>query len=200
MKSDHPFWEMIHSLRNFGVKTTQVKLDCMDMDTVNRVVSHLLHLPPRIVKSLSDIVFHKTMGNPLFVTRMLRSWNSDGLLRVSLTKHKWEWDEERIQSTKIPDDVASFFVHSIGSLPVEVKIALGTLSCFGNSVSCEIINAIQTDLKMNLVEPLNKAIAEGFVDKVNEKYCFSHDRVQEAAYSMIDKHDVCLHHLNYGVR
>jgi predicted ATPase len=140
------------------------------------------------------------MGNPLFVTRMLRSWNSDGLLRVSLTTHKWEWDEERIQSTKIPDDVASFFVHSISSLPVEVKIALGTLSCFGNSVSCEIINAIQADLKINLVEPLNKAIAEGFVGKVNEKYCFSHDRVQEAAYSMIDKHDVCLHHLNYGVR
>jgi predicted ATPase len=200
IRSDHPFWEMINSLRNLGVNTTQVKLDCMDMDTVNRVVSHLLHLPPRLVKSLSDTVFQKTMGNPLFVTRMLRSWNSDGLLRVSLTKHKWEWDEDRIQSTKIPDDVASFFVHSISSLPVEVKIALGTLSCFGNSVSCEIINAIQADLKMNLVEPLNKAIAEGFVDKVNEKYCFSHDRIQEAAYSMIDKHDVCLHHLNFGVR
>eukprot|EP00956_Cyclotella_meneghiniana_P013010 scaffold18585_cov98-Cyclotella_meneghiniana.AAC.1 len=45
----------------------------------------------------------------------------------------WEWDEEKIQSEKIPDDVAMFFVATISTLDPDVKLALGTLSCFGNS-------------------------------------------------------------------
>jgi predicted ATPase len=200
MPSDHPFWTMIQSIGSFGFTTTEVKLGCMSKDTVNNVVSNLLHLSPRLVASLSDIVYHKTKGNPLFVSRMLRSLNREGLLRVSLTRHRWEWDEEKIQARKIPDDVASFFVDSISTLPVDVRLALCTLSCFGNSAHYEVLSAIESDLNLNLTESLNDAIAEGFLDKLGNKYYFCHDRIQEAAYSMIDEQHRCIHHMNYGVR
>ncbi|KAL3778189.1 hypothetical protein ACHAWO_013062, partial [Cyclotella atomus] len=199
MPSDHPFWTMIQSIGSFGFTTTEVKLRCMSKDTVNNVVSNLLHLSPRLVASLSDIVYHKTKGNPLFVSRMLRSLNREGLLRVSLTRHRWEWDEEKIQARKIPDDVASFFVDSISTLPVDVRLALCTLSCFGNSAHYEVLSAIESDLNLNLTESLNDAIAEGFLDKLGNKYYFCHDRIQEAAYSMIDEQHRCIHHMNYGL-
>ena len=111
----------------------------------------------------------------------------------------WEWDEEKIQSEKIPDDVAMFFVATISTLDPDVKLALGTLSCFGNSVHCEIINYIEADLSLNLTQPLDDAINLGLLDKTSEKYCFGHDRIQEAAYSIIDKQEICQHHLYYGV-
>jgi predicted ATPase len=195
MTSDHPFRTMIESVSSFGFKTTEVKLGCMTKDTVNNVVSNLLHLSPRLVASLSDVVYHKTKGNPLFVSKMLRSLNREGLLRVSLTRHRWEWDEEKIQARKIPNDVASFFIDSISTHPVDVRLALCTLSCFGNSAHHEVLSAIETDLNLNLTESLNDAIAEGLLDKLGEKYCFCHDRIQE-----IDEQDRCMHHMNYGVR
>eukprot|EP00804_Cyclotella_cryptica_P024015 CCRYP_020056-RA/>CCRYP_020056-RA protein AED:0.21 eAED:0.21 QI:0/1/0.88/1/0.37/0.33/9/2200/1156 len=199
MESGHSFWKMIEDVSNFGFKTTVVKLSCMDKDTVTEVVSNLLHLSPRLLRTLSDIVYYKTKGNPLFVLKMLLSLERDGLLRLSLPRHRWEWDEEKIQSRKLPDDVAMFFVQSINTLPIDVKIALGALSCFGASAECEVMRALETDLKLNLKEPLNVAIAEGLVNNLNGKYCFCHDRIQEAAYSMIEEEDRCLHHMNYGL-
>jgi predicted ATPase len=192
MGSDHLFWKMIDAVGAFGFTITLVKLECMDVDTVTRVVSNLLHLSPRLVGSLSDIVYHKTKGNPLFVSKMLLSLNREGLLRLSLTRHRWEWDEEIIQSRQLPDDVAMLFVQSVSTLPIDVKIALGVLSCFGASTECEIIQALESDLNLNLIEPLDIAIAEGFVVKLCGRYRFCHDRIQEATYSMIEGESLCL--------
>ncbi|KAL3787477.1 hypothetical protein HJC23_001127 [Cyclotella cryptica] len=186
INGDHSFWKMIDGVRAFGFKTTLVKLDCMDKDTVFQVVSKVLHLSPRLVGSLSDIVFHKTKGNPLFVSKMLLSLNREGLLSLSLVRHRWEWDVEKIQSRKLPDDVALFFVHRINNLSVDVKIALAALSCFGTSADGEVIQAIESDLNLNLIEPLNIAVTEGLLNKVDGRYCFCHDRIHEATYSMIE--------------
>jgi predicted ATPase len=158
----------------------------MDVDTVTQFVSNLLRLSPRLVGSLSDIVYHKTKGNPLFVSKMLLSLNLEGLLNLNLARRRWEWDVEKIQSTKLPDDIAMLFVHRINTLPIYVKIALGALSCFGASVECAVIKAIETDLKMNLIDPLSMAIDEGLLNMLDGRYCFCHDLIQEASYNTID--------------
>jgi predicted ATPase len=117
---------------------------------------------------------------------MLLSLNREGLMHLNLTRYRWEWDEEKIQSRKLPDDVAMFFEQSINTLPIDVKIALVTLSCFGASTECEVIEAIDAKLDLNLKDPLNIAIEEGLLNKLDGRYCFCHDRIQEAAYSMIE--------------
>eukprot|EP00804_Cyclotella_cryptica_P021186 CCRYP_001485-RA/>CCRYP_001485-RA protein AED:0.02 eAED:0.02 QI:1/1/1/1/1/1/2/1352/1114 len=198
MSSHHLFWKMIDNVRSFGFKTTLVKLECMDIRTVNTFLSTLLHLPPRLVRSLSNIVHHKTKGNPLFVSRLLISLNREGLLRLSLTRHRWEWDEEKIQSRKLSDDVATFFVDSINKLPADVKTALSALSCFGASTDSEVIRALETNPELTLIEPLNVAVSEGLVYKLDGIYHFCHDKIQQAAYSMIE-HVRCFHHMMYGL-
>ena len=96
--------------------------------------------------------------------------------------------------------MALFFVATINTLDANVKLALSTLACFGNSVECEVINAIDADLGLNLTTPLDDAMHEGLLYMMKGRYCFSHDRIQEAAYSMIDKSVVFVHHVIYGVR
>eukprot|EP00804_Cyclotella_cryptica_P019506 CCRYP_006657-RA/>CCRYP_006657-RA protein AED:0.02 eAED:0.02 QI:170/1/1/1/1/0.75/4/900/1170 len=199
MESDHSFWKMIEDVSAVGFNTTTIKLDCVEKDTVNEALSNLLHLSPRLVRSLSEIVYHKTKGNPLFFSRMLLALNREGLLRISLTRQRWEWDEEKIQSRKLPEDVALLFINRISMLPESVKVALGTLSCFGASVDCDVIHAIESDLALNLIEPLNVAISEGLVNKLDGRYHFCHDLIQEAVYSMIDEQDCLLHHNKYGL-
>eukprot|EP00956_Cyclotella_meneghiniana_P000917 scaffold1082_cov43-Cyclotella_meneghiniana.AAC.1 len=93
---DHPFWSTITTANSLGYTTTTVELVYLSKKLANQFVADLLHLSPRLVASLSDIVFHKTKGNPLFIARMLLSLNSKGLLYLSLTRNRWEWDEEKI--------------------------------------------------------------------------------------------------------
>ena len=197
--NDHPFWSIIQSTTSFGYTITKVMLEYLTEQVVKQFISDLLHTTPRQVARLSDIVFRRTKGNPLYVSKMLLSLNRKGLLYVSLRRNRWEWDEEKIVSEKIPDDVAMFFVAAIKTLDADMRLALSTLSCFGNSVRCVIIDAIQADLSLNLTGPLDDAIGEGLLYKMNGKYCFGHDRIQEAAYSIIDEHEMCLHHMKYGV-
>ena len=78
------------------------------------------------------------------------------------------------------------FVHRINTLRTDVKIALGTLSCFGASTECEVIQALETNLNLNLIEPLSMAIDEGLLNMLDGRYCFCHDLIQEASYNTID--------------
>lgn len=87
---NHPFWSTIASAIIDGFMTTSLKLVYLNLtkDIVNQFVADLLHLSPRLVANLSDIVFHKTKGNPLFISRMLLSLNRKGLLYLSLTRNR----------------------------------------------------------------------------------------------------------------
>ena len=199
MQDDHPFWNVHRSICSIGYASTRVKLDSVDSETVKQALSRLLHLTPRLVGSLSDIIYRKTKGNPLFLMRLLRSLNQDGLLRINLFRHRWEWNESAIQSRKLPDDVAAFFIQQISSLPTDCASALATLSYFGASVSCKIVEAMEQNLAMQLTDPLESAIKAGLLDKRDEKYHFPHDRIQEAAYASIREAHRSLYHMVFGL-
>ena len=85
----HTFKRIITCCCDFDTKVTEVHLDCVDKTTVNRIVSGLLSLPPRLVGSLSDIIYQKSKGNPLFIEQLLVSLKRDGLLRFSLREKRW---------------------------------------------------------------------------------------------------------------
>ena len=195
----HPFGRMLANIRQFGVHTTVVKLDCIDKDSTNTVVSDLLCLWPRLTRPLSDIIYHYSKGNPLFISQLMISLCRDGLLRLNLKRRRWEWDEEKIQSITLPDDVAAFLSSTIKRLSKEVQSALCTLSCFGARTECVLVESLESNLGVPLIEPLQVAVSEGIVDNVNGSYSFGHDKLQEAAYNLMQPEDRCLFHFNYGL-
>jgi predicted ATPase len=163
------------------------------------VVSTLC-LSPRLTRALSSIMYHKTKGNPLFVSRLMLSLSKDGLLRPSLGEGRWVWDKEKILCQKLPDDVAEFLTDSIiGKLSEDVTKILCVLSCFGASVDIAFVKTLETALGRSLFEGLDVAVAEGLLVKTDDKYSFTHGRIQEAAYNMIEFLDRCEHHFSYGM-
>jgi predicted ATPase len=175
----------------------EIKLDCMDEHTLNAMVSETLCLSPRLTRNLSNVIYHKTKGNPLFVSRLMCSLNKEGLLRPSLSRRRWEWDMKKIRSRKLPDDVAIFLTDSLGELPDNVQWALFILSCFGASSESAFVES--QGLDRSILENLGIAVAEGLVDKIDDQYRFAHDRIQEAAYNTIPAHRRSIIHFKYGL-
>jgi len=174
-----------------------VKLGCMDEYTLNTMISETLCLSPRLTRTFSSLIYVKTKGNPLFVSRLLRSLNKEGLLRPSLSQRRWEWDERKIRSRSLPEDVAIFLTESLGELPQKVQSALFVLSCFGASSESAFVES--QGLDRDILENLDIAVAEGFVEKKDDQYRFAHDRIQEAAYNTVSPLKRCLVHFNYGL-
>jgi len=199
VNGNHPFLRMVSSVCQFGKHVTTIPLSCMDEGMVNTLISDVLRLSPRLTRSLANIVYHKTNGNQLFFSQLMISLSKDGLIRPSLSRRRWEWDEEKIQSRKLPDDVAKFITGNIGRMPANVRMALSVLSCFGASAKITFLKALETQLAISLIESMEEAAAEGVLDKTNGSYSFGHDRMQEAAYNMMRPEDRCLFHFKYGM-
>ena len=198
MDNDHPFWKTIEGVRAYGINTIISHTKRLTEDALNDVISDMLSLSPRIVRSLSRLVFSKTKGNFLFISQLLLSLSRDGLLRIDLGRQRWIWDHSKIYSTKLPDNVAVCFTNGIKKLPMEVQLALHTLSMFGASAKLDCIAVLESDLNVTIIEPLQKAAAEGLVNEIGGFFQFCHDKIQEACYELIQDHDRCCNHLTYG--
>jgi len=199
MNEHHHVWNMMSTISDLGVNARVIQMSHLNRDVVNDMISDMLRLSPRLTRPLADIAYHKTKGNPLFLKRLMISLSKDGLLRFSLSRRRWVWDEEKIQSRKIPDDVATFLTSAIFKLSPDVQNALCTLSCFGAATDEAVIDVLETDLGVNLKNALEYAVSEGFLEKVDRNYQFSHDRVQEAAYNMLGFEHRAEMHLEYGI-
>ncbi|KAL7550377.1 hypothetical protein ACHAWF_013620, partial [Thalassiosira exigua] len=44
---------------------------------------------------------------------LILSLNKEGLLRLSLSRCRWEWDEETISERQLPNGVVEFLVNTI---------------------------------------------------------------------------------------
>ena len=198
MSGDHPFWKVCDDASNAGIITTAVNMKCLTEDVLNTAISDLLYLSPRVVKSLSSLVYSKTRGNPLFVSQLLISFSRDGLLRVDLNNQRWVWDQERIYSAKLPDNVATCFINGISKLDIEVQLALHSLSMFGARVKYDCLSVLEIQLGMVVIDPLKTAAAEGLVSIQDDSCFFCHDRIQEACYNLIQEHHRRNNHLIYG--
>ena len=107
-------------------------------------------------------------------------------------------DEENIYSMKLPDNVAICFASGIKKLPFETQLALRTLSMFGASIKINYIRDLETQLHLDLTEPLKLAAADGLVSHIKDYVQFSHDRIQEVVYGMIDEQVRPHKHMVYG--
>ena len=200
MEPEHPFWEMIKDILSRGCNKTVVKLDCMDENVLNNIMSSLLNLTPRTVETLSKVVHNKTKGNTLFFFQLMHSLRRDGLLRLDLDRNRWIWDEEKILRLKLPDDVAVCIISTVSKLPEAVQSALHTLSMFGASVEVDCLQLLESSLDIKLIDPLHEGAAEGLISYLesNRSFSFCHDRIIESCYQMIEESDRLCNHLKYG--
>ena len=198
MKNNHAFWKMMDTVGALGVHATQVKLNCITKQTLNGVVSDLLCLSPRLVKSLSSVLFSRTKGNVLFFLQLMLLLYRDGLLYIDFARQRWTWDEDEVASMKLPDNIAICLTNDICKLPIEVQVALNTLSMFGASVELSCLKLLESGLRMKILEPLKVAEAEGLVTNSNGTFHFCHDCIQEASLHLIEEQNRRVNHLAYG--
>ena len=193
----HAVFDLMENLEISNVPTNKVSLTGLDQENVNEIISDALCLYPRICKSLSDIVFQKTKGNPFFVLEFMLSLQSRGLLQYDSSKKRWVWNEDTIRAEEITDNVLHLLSSKMNQLPNDMQLLLKVMACFGISSKESVIGYLAESPEYSeLCSGLEGAISDGFVEVYAEGYVkFVHDKVREAAYNLIpdiDKKQVCI--------
>ena len=193
---DHPIFDLMERLEISNVRTTRVSLAGLARADLNTMISDALCSYPRICKSLSDIVFQKTKGNPFFVLEFMQSLKSRGLLQYNSHQKRWVWDEDIISGEEITDNVLHLLSTKMNGLPDDVQTLLKVLACFGISTDESVIGYLSESADYSGIKNgLEGTLRDGFIEKHSEgQLKFVHDKVLEAAYNLIpdsDKKQVC---------
>src|SRR5262249_44050113 len=134
---------------------------------------------------LAQLVHDKTTGNPFFAIQFLSALFEEGLLAFDHFEEQWAWDLNRIHDKGYADNVVDLMVRKLSRLAPETQNALQQLSCLGNSAEFTMLNLVYQDTMDQMHAQLAEAVAAGFIRHSKDSYHFLHDRVQEAAYSLI---------------
>ena len=198
-ENHHLTRELENISKRKGAEVIQILLQNLTATEVNALIAQILKLQPEETIGLSDVVYEKTHGNVFFVLQFLQVLENEQLLTFSFAKVRWLWvDTQRIRNdTNIADNVVDLIANKIKRLHPDVQSCLTVASCLSSTVSVVVLRAIMAGLynadtlSCHLVETiLEEAKDEGFLLPLDQRltYCqykFAHDRIQQAAYSLI---------------
>ena len=170
---------------------------------VQQLIADTLKCTPERAKSLAELVLAKTDGNPFFINEFLKSLHTEGLLTFDAKHREWQWDVQHIKVQDITDNVVELMASRMQRLGGRTQEALKFAACIGNqfdlrtlTIVCEkspskVAADLVAAMMEGLIVPLSDAHmlinpeAQGLDNEVMAEYKFAHDRIQQAAYSLI---------------
>jgi predicted ATPase/GAF domain-containing protein len=194
----HPLTLTLNLIRDEGAQVQTILLGPLSSNDLNQMTADTLHQPLENALELSRLLLKKTDGNPFFVAQFLKEIHTQGWFWLDPTSGRWQWDITQIEAAGITDNVVDLMVGKIARMSATTQQALKLAACIGNRVELEILAAIQGRSKIATGNELWEAIQEGLVLTADTELRFLHDRVQQAAYSLIAQADIGPLHLKIG--
>ncbi|CAB3797002.1 Adaptive-response sensory-kinase SasA [Pararobbsia alpina] len=194
----HPLARSLQEIRRAGGRVSEIVLSPLARADVGRLVADTLHSTAETVAPLTELVYDKTGGNPFFTIQFLTALAEEKLLVFSPEAGRWLWGLKRIRAKGYTDNVVDLMVGKLARLPPAAQEALQWLAALGNTADFAVLALILGRSAEAIHAALWEAVRAGLVLRQDEAYAFLHDRVQEAAYSLIPEAARPERHLRIG--
>jgi hypothetical protein len=194
----HPLMRKLEAIKNEGGKVAEIALAPLAHEHVGQLIADALRCPLRRAARLTQLVHEKTAGNPFFVVQFLHALAEEHLLAFDYDISRWTWELERIRAKGYTDNVVDLMVGKLTRLPAETQRALQLLACLGTVAEIKILSIVLGTSGEQVQTALWEAVRQELVERLDGVYRFTHDRVQEAAYSLIPAASREADHLRIG--
>ncbi len=211
----HPLMRMLDGLREREIAIAQISLAPLTLEHLTHLIVDTLHADWQSAKPLAELVARKTSGNPFFVSQFLKTLYQENLLVFDSQQRKWQWDIAEIEAMGITDNVVDLTIAKLKKLPDATQEVLRLAACVGNQFDLHALSIIRETAPAETFRDIVPAIQEGPIVPLSElslgessdpiespllilDYKFLHDRVQQAAYALIDEDAKRAVHLQIG--
>jgi PAS domain S-box-containing protein len=194
----HPLMRTLGAIREAAAPVHDIVLAPLGVAEVARLLADALHCGAERAEPLAQLVHEKTGGNPLFAIQFLMTLGDEQLLTHDATKGGWTWDVNRIRAKGYTDNVVDLMVGRLNRLSDQTREALKDLACLGNAVEIATLKVLYGHSEQVAHSGLWEAVRAGLVFDQDGAYRFLHDRIQQAAYSLIPEVDRATAHLRIG--
>ncbi|HKC79752.1 MAG TPA: serine/threonine-protein kinase PknK, partial [Gemmatimonadaceae bacterium] len=194
----HPLTRKLDAIRQAGARVQEIRLAPLVRDDLRQVIVDALRCESERAAPLAQLVHDKTGGNPFFALQFLSALAEEGLLRFDHDAARWRWELDRLHAKGYTDNVVHLMVGKLSRLPLETQAALQQLACLGNVAEITLLSTVLGKSNDKVRSDLWGAVRLELVERLDGSYKFIHDRVQEAAYSLIPERLRAEAHLRIG--
>ena len=199
----HPLMVTLDEIKKERAIINNISLSPLDLANITQFISDALNCPLEKAVALAELVQGKTGGNPFFMIEFMKSLYAEKLLEFDFGSGGWGWDLDRIQGREITNNVVELMADKVEKLPPETQEALKLAACIGNQFDLTTLAVVSekspaetaADLWSGMVEGLVLPLSDAYklveldipdlADGLEVQYKFSHDRIQQAVYSLI---------------
>jgi predicted ATPase/signal transduction histidine kinase len=213
----HPFILTVEEIRKAKAIVNTITLASLDLADTNHLVADTLNCSRELAQPLTELIDRKTQGNPFFTTQFLKALHEENCITFDRDRRYWECDIAQVNALALTDDVVEFMAVQLQKLPAATQQVLKLAACVGNQFDLTTLAIVAERSPTDVAIALWKALQEGLIlptsqiykffqgteksdtqNTVNPKYRFLHDRVQQAAYSLISEDQKQATHLKIG--
>jgi predicted ATPase/signal transduction histidine kinase/tRNA A-37 threonylcarbamoyl transferase component Bud32 len=218
----HPLILTLGEIQKADVTINTINLSPLNQTDLNHLIADTLSCSSALALPLTELVDLKTKGNPFFATQFIKSLQEDGFIAFNFEAGYWQCDIAKIRELSLNDDVVEFMALQLQKLPEVTQEVLKLAACIGNQFDLGTLSIVHEKSQIETAADLWKALQEGLIIPVSEiykffqdgegeassqlpitnyqlpSYKFLHDRVQQAAYSLIPEDRKKLTHLQIG--
>ncbi len=223
VNSAHPLMLTLSEIAKSQATINTIILAPLSQFTVNQLVADTLKCAEYSAWTLSQLVSQKTQGNPFFATQFLKVLHQDGLIEFNFESGYWQCDITQVSQQALTDDVVTFMAFQLRKLPQSTQNVLQLAACIGNQFDLATLAIVSESSSTETATCLWKALQSGLILPISDvykfyqeyesreweqkyessskqvaQYKFLHDRVQQAAYSLILDEQKQATHLKIG--
>jgi diguanylate cyclase (GGDEF)-like protein/PAS domain S-box-containing protein len=209
----HPLALVLNDLQTKTEILQTLVLSPLRFETLNQLIAATLHCSWPIATPLTELVLQKTGGSPFFVTQFLQYLYDRQLLTYNPQGGHWQFDIAKVRALVITNDVVGLLVKRLRQLAQETQTVVSIAACLGNQFDLKTLAIVCDRSVWETATDLWPALQEGLLLPTSEvykffqgsvmpevrqtalpmpgpeppvpHYRFLHDRVQQAAYSLI---------------
>jgi predicted ATPase/signal transduction histidine kinase len=203
-----------------GALVSSIALGPLEAGDVRQLFADALGCSEARVAPLADLALRKTLGNPFFLTQLMTALVDQGLLVFDAAAHIWTWQLDRIDAVMVTANVIDLLIDRIHRLRPATQEVLKVAACVGHRFDLETLATAMSGPAASVADALWELLSNGLLVplddryqyvqsaggergggpavQLNASYRFLHDRVQQAAYALIDPGNRAAVHLQMG--
>ena len=194
----HPVAAMQQHLATARVEAPLITLGALPAPELGRLIADTLRCSHETARPLAEVVHRNTDGNPFFAVQFLTTLHDEHLIELDHDAAVFRWDVSRIRAKSFTDNVVDLMVEKLKRRDAATREALERLACIGSRAELAVLARVAGQSEAETEAALRPAVTAGLVNVAGDTYQFVHDRVQEAAYSLVTANARDAMHLRIG--